>query len=1125
MKFEKTFSQQNRRVLGEDKVGVVLENTRFALAVTSGQNLIESGLKTAVSHWFVHLYEPGETLETDEAEVGEVPQLANASPGSGLTFSAANGRNYAAELWQDFAPTAGQTMSLALFYSVKPGTKAKRSVLGARPRIAILVLDEDGTIAENQSSITTGDTAVHGVTCQWIATGKVTRVGVYVQGSAGTHVTLKEVQLTSRTTAGGTGSRLTIHYMPSGKTTRIMEWLRAAPKAITFYGNWGLAEHCSPLTTYRVGVRANRTDAQQQYNSGKTPGQAAAEFCDWHMDGYRLDTGITHWAGHNEPGVTSADFMVWYTQFEIERMEIMSSFGLKCAIGKFPTGGPELEYWPYFMPAIAAAHRHGAILLLHEYGGNVMWWGTGKHQLANLRQAASITTEPYVDRHILKEPAVLGTTQRPEGWLTLRYRQAYRIFRELRPDLPDLPLVIAECGLDRVGSTPVGWEVSSYKKLGASWQRLFNEPDKDKFYFRQLQWYDAQLRQDAFVQGACLFTYGTRDNTWDGFDFAQEPLEQLLLAHLAATPLTPPEPTPPTPPEPNYRAVAHLLPPTMTDGEWAGLVKMVRATGATCTMSADDAGRLVAAGNEKSTVIVYHPERWQSGDVVAWLRKRYAVRVETAVFEAASPKPPDLPDGRLVVLPISQRNPAWANLRLGTGDHGKTIGNWGCLLTVYTMMSNFLGITDQWTPAQANEHFIRTGALSQQYTVSGALKVAFPKAVNYDGFKERSDPTMTATIEKYLKMGIPVPARVDFKPSTQAWEQHWVLLVRSSGGVFWAADPWHGDIVNLADRYGIPGIDVTSAIFYTPAPARPSTKLQIGTHGMGGASWMISAGLKGLAIDTVALGSSATTLDYRAFQDKGIDVYVRLNYGYGNTGTVPEYDTPEWNRFAGACVETVKRSQGAKGFYVGNEPNNSAEWPDGVPITPEHLAELTNKLHKEKPAGVLVGTTPLDPYFGPYHLYNAYPAQKSLANAATWWNAYLAALREVDFVVLHAKTQDSDPENVHSNTLFSDPPLTWQFLHFRTYRKMLDLIPLRLHHLPAIIAEANPQRQQPNGKLGWDCEQGGKWVDEAIADIREYNSLSLGNRVAGVAFYRWADDDWAIDKCSPVLDAIKRHAA
>ena len=49
MKFEKTFSQQNRRVLGEDKVGVVLENTRFALAVTSGQNLIESGLKTAVS--------------------------------------------------------------------------------------------------------------------------------------------------------------------------------------------------------------------------------------------------------------------------------------------------------------------------------------------------------------------------------------------------------------------------------------------------------------------------------------------------------------------------------------------------------------------------------------------------------------------------------------------------------------------------------------------------------------------------------------------------------------------------------------------------------------------------------------------------------------------------------------------------------------------------------------------------------------------------------------------------------------------------------------------------------------------------------------------------------------------
>lgn len=310
-------------------------------------------------------------------------------------------------------------------------------------------------------------------------------------------------------------------------------FVNAAPAVIKFAGEWGAAAGV-PAGVTIIGRKVADGDAQGQRASGKTPAQAAEEFLyAWgQLDMYRQNPAIKYWEGHNEPVWSDVDGMSWYAQMEIERMKLMDAAGLKCVIGNFATGTPPLELWPAFLPACQYARDNGHWLGLHEYSTPFMWWMTGRYQL-NLAEDCRTSDG------------------RLAGWTTLRYRLVYD--RYLGPaGLGDLQLVITEAGLDPlVGPIPPTWPQGAFRHLGDWWNQKpsawgyplpndFVPPggwhfrQRDRFYFEQLWWYDQHLRQDAYVIGATIFTFGSFGPPWQDFDVTGTTVADLLTEYISS---------------------------------------------------------------------------------------------------------------------------------------------------------------------------------------------------------------------------------------------------------------------------------------------------------------------------------------------------------------------------------------------------------------------------------------------------------------------------------------------------------------------------------------------------------------------------------------------------------------
>jgi hypothetical protein len=173
---------------------------------------------------------------------------------------------------------------------------------------------------------------------------------------------------------------------------------------------------------------------------------------------------------------------------------------------------------------------------------------------------------------------------------------------------------------------------------------------------------------------------------------------------------------------------------------------------------------------------------------------------------------------------LSQRDERWAHHRLGENTgHGKTIGNWGCLLVVYNMLAIDYRLTEM-NPSTYNLMMTAAGGFIGPYLQNGAFAKAHSDDIVYEGWLPRDNSRMLDKIEDYLLSGRPVPARVDFRPSTAAWEQHWVLLLTpvstpTDSSPFYyndylMADPWTGEQGLLSEVYDISGVDVLEALFY-----------------------------------------------------------------------------------------------------------------------------------------------------------------------------------------------------------------------------------------------------------------------------------------------------------------------
>ncbi len=336
---------------------------------------------------------------------------------------------------------------------------------------------------------------------------------------------------------------------------------------------------------------------------------------------------------------------------------------------------------------------------------------------------------------------------------------------------------------------------------------------------------------------------------------------------------------------------------------------------------------------------------------------------------------------------------------------------------------------------------------------------------------------------------------------------------------------WPGDDLGRVMRDYLDPLAFTQA--HRPLQAKPKTTLLIGLHDYEAASWLKQNNIKGVCLALVQVQDQPVPLDFSDLANAGITVLLRVGYGYADgTGTIPPPD--RLAAFEDAVAQTLNNAQGVTATHYGNEINNASEAPGWNPrvnapgpnyfaLTPAYYVESYNRLWYKIRSDVKLGPAPLDPYYGPPFPYLAYSS-----NNRDWWTAILNGISGADALFFHCKTQDNDPNNIRSPQRFGGDPLTWQYFHFRTIETGLADVPNRFKTLPVYITEANPQIKADKTQ-GWEAGNS-QWISSSVDYLQVWNA-SIGTQpVNGVLFYRWTNDQWALQDKPLILNQIKTAA-
>ena len=151
----------------------------------------------------------------------------------------------------------------------------------------------------------------------------------------------------------------------------------------------------------------------------------------------------------------------------------------------------------------------------------------------------------------------------------------------------------------------------------------------------------------------------------------------------------------------------------------------------------------------------------------------------------------------LDIQPLSQRDPRWASIQLGTST--STIGSHGCLMTDMTMFLRYLGLN--MTPAEVNAWLKANGGYNGgNLFVWGSVSKLLPGLT----FGHRYTEPYLDKIDEQLVAGRPVIVNVDGTPATAALDEHWILIVGKENGYYIINDPIDGSRMRFNDRYGDP---------------------------------------------------------------------------------------------------------------------------------------------------------------------------------------------------------------------------------------------------------------------------------------------------------------------------------
>lgn len=269
------------------------------------------------------------------------------------------------------------------------------------------------------------------------------------------------------------------------------------------------------------------------------------------------------------------------------------------------------------------------------------------------------------------------------------------------------------------------------------------------------------------------------------------------------------------------------------------------------------------------------------------------------------------------------------------------------------------------------------------------------------------------------------------------------------------------------------------------------TRTLYGLHDPGGEHLM--AGREGWIVQTVALSSDGPT-DYRRWAERGYTNIVRINWGYGGTGTIPTPD--RYADFAQRCAAYVAAGQGCSRWIIGNEPNHEQERPNGQPISPQDYARCF-ALCRAAIRAVRADAQVLIAAIAPWNV-----------QTGDWLRYFRAVLDTVgqscDGIALHTYTHGADPALVTSEAKMK-PPYGDRRFHFRAFRDFLESVPEALRGLPVYITETN------QGDGPWvDANTG--WVQAAYKEIDRWNQTAGTQKIHCLALYRWPNyDQWGIE--------------
>lgn len=226
---------------------------------------------------------------------------------------------------------------------------------------------------------------------------------------------------------------------------------------------------------------------------------------------------------------------------------------------------------------------------------------------------------------------------------------------------------------------------------------------------------------------------------------------------------------------------------------------------------------------------------------------------------------------------FSQRDPAWANLVLGTNTT-LTMGVYGCLVADLAMLIKAFGGDE--TPATVNNKMVAAGQYTGSDIIPARIPRVFPYMVFIDFIRCETVPAPMDRINAALANNKPVIVEVDSSPSP-GLQRHWVIIYDRIGTDYLIVDPysWPMDTepVLLTARYGgTPAQVITGVIFMDGniVPVPPPQPFHVIPEKKGVFLWQLPNAFGG---DMTALADTLIKDSYSWIAVKASDGTVEYN--------------------------------------------------------------------------------------------------------------------------------------------------------------------------------------------------------------------------------------------------------